>query len=205
MTRRAACLAFLRGLEGHAVARLRGGELTEHARSCVTCADHLKATARQIRLLSGLQPPIPEAVASPAFLERIHDRALEERETADAPLARLLAKSLRPVSAPDGLGWPGERIEQRAGQVIGRSRRPRAVDELWERVRRDVREQVDMRRSVRRRLRFRVAVVAAAVLLGAWFATNWGTSRTSEIVFERLVETPAVSFPVAVLRHAHGE
>lgn len=202
------CLAFLRDLEGHASRTAAGEARPEHALACASCARRLRFAMSFAHSLRQ-RPFLPAELASPQFLEQIHEQIVQSFEGASTGSLRAAIRGEctgHEIPRPS-LPWPLQStkpvIEELLRSVPGPGEAPAL---LWPKVRQHVGAVAG--RSPRTMFR-RVGAVAASVALFAvigWkFGQEQGTSANIPIVFVTAAELPpslhlTLLHPTAVLR-----
>lgn len=197
------CRRFVRS--GLDEPRLGDPALREHVAKCAFCSARAAAVAR----LGGAvaQPPAaPPRLHSPAFLDGIRARVVEDCE--ESTVGRFVAANIL-VSAPLATesAWPSDLLE---GDFARRAMtRPEpASTAAWARVKASVLESLAAQAPSRvgrmvwaRNRTLTLAGVAAAAIIFAWFASG-GSQPTPEIVITDVVSMPESEFsPMTVLRH----
>lgn len=172
-------------------------QAAEHAVSCASCRRHVRAAD----VLAGAlrqRPGVPAQLSSPAFLERVYERAVAQFEDGGS-LVTELARPVTPPLGADALSGPGGLLAPSIGALVGAAP-PQPSVWAWEKVRRSVRAETlrPAMRVTRRRLMLTMTL-AATLAVAVFLVANRSTDRGPEIRFVELGSAPAVEF--AVLRH----
>lgn len=201
------CLAFLRDLGSHGRRVIAGDADPEHVRACPACAGHLRFAVAVAAQLSQ-RPAVPAALASPRFLEAIHERIVRDLEGAVAPSLRAAFRgelSASEFSHPP-LPWPVQSTQPALEESLRSLPSMNAPALLWPRVRRHVATMAyRSRAAVVRRAGVLAASVAVCALLGWKFGQAHGTSSNIQIVFVTANELspsfqPPMLHPTVALR-----
>jgi len=172
-------------------------EAAGHTAHCANCrrqvhaADVLASALRQ-------RPALPDQLSSPAFLERVYERAVAQFEDGGSLVAELARPAAPPLDA-EALSGPRGLLASSVGALVGAAP-PQPSAWAWEKVRRSVRAET-LRPAVRftRRRLMLATTVAATLAIGVFLVPDRPTDRRPEIRFVDLGSAPAVEF--AVLRH----
>lgn len=206
----AECRAYLRaGLPdaGAAEGDSGGGLWSQHLQLCAFCSSRLAAKQKLASALRSV-PPVPQELHSPAFLDGIRTRIIEQSER--SPVGALLDRAM-PVVVPDHVegAFPQELLQSDLSRAaIQRGEPARDSDFAWSRVRTHVfaglGDEVAQARQRHRLLRTKgiaLASVAAAAIICAMLVSE-GTTTQPTIVITDVATMPSVEFsPMAVLRH----
>lgn len=188
-----ACRQFL---AGHLDGAVESGRA--HLSGCASCRTKV-AAAERLGAMLRLPPRVPRALASPALLDRIYERAIETME--QAPLAAEIGRGI-PTPSSELARHPAGLLE--SAIVEGILSQPSMPSDLtWARVRQSVRAEAQTvlsRHQVMRRLPLAMAIVAASVVISL-VARGTG-EHAPTITFSDLTSPP--SLEMTVLRHGPG-
>ncbi|HEX5054642.1 MAG TPA: hypothetical protein VFZ65_22900 [Planctomycetota bacterium] len=168
-----------------------------HVVSCAFCAARAEAR-RRLGSMIAQRPPLPDCLDASTWLERVHDRVVEEAER--TMLGRALATAI-PAPLADDAGWPEPLLESEVGRRAMVP--PPGSPAVWAPIRDSILAEVvrpapamGLRASSRWMLGAAAAVLVATVCV---VAVSRRPTEVREIAFTDLDTMPHVEF--AVVRH----